>query len=144
MSQPQPPPPMNATASPGADTASINRQIATLLGWTQRYDSTSGCECWKDPANGYCDYVPDYAGDYGEALRLLETCLSNPLVAAITIFQTHGGLWCSRIKIRLSFDGGTWHELATDEAQTLPLAIALSCRDAMLALKGDTDDGTNA
>lgn len=137
--QPQPPP--NAAASPGADTASINRQIATLLGWTQRYDSTSGCECWKDPANGYCDYVPDYAGDYGEALRLIETVCQ----------RTHNGrkLWveymgidsqCGEWAVKISLD--TW-KCARRHADTLPLAIAKAWIAAMLALKGDTDDGTN-
>lgn len=86
------------------------------------------------------DYELAEQGDYAAALRLLETVCQR---------SEHHYPFC-RYLGQLSTTG-EWNVVIVlsgrnevhKGADTLPLAISLACRDALLALKGDTDDGTN-
>lgn len=157
-----PPPP------PAPDGGVLNRQIAQLLGWKwYRYTGkiaspdpdgreyayfmpdhivhdgdtveviegeldASLIRVWEQPR---CP-VPDYAGDPAAAFELLDHALT---IRQVFKHEISKGLpdgphrYC---RIYTAF--GTF----VGCADTLPIAIALSCRDALAAIKGDTDNGT--
>ena len=145
----------DTTPAPPTDTAALNAQIATLRGWTcqnvetrypvplreqkspmDRLTPPIKHERWFPPGEHYDLPLPDYAGDPAAALALLEHALT---IRQVFKHEISKGLpdgphrYC---RIYTAF--GTF----VGCADTLPLAIALSCRDALSSLQGDTDNGT--
>ena len=155
---PHPPPP-----PPAPDTAALNAQIATLRGWTcqnvetrypvplreqkspmDRLTPPIKHERWFPPGEHYDLPLPDYAGDPAAALRLLEYCQTIRGVSRGRVMNDIGGIkFTIYTDTRQVVEWSIWRgPNGYAEADTLPLAIALSCRDALSSLQGDTDNGT--
>jgi len=146
-----PPPP------PAPDTAALNAQIATLRGWTcqnvetrypvplreqkspmDRLTPPIKHERWFPPGEHYDLPLPDYAGDPAAAFGLLDHVLG----IGFEVTSLNKSIVDFEYEIRLVGMAGHQRIHPYAHAATLPLAIARACRDALLAIKGETDNGT--
>ncbi len=116
------------------DKSVLNRQIAELMGWTR-------CEFWQihskwagvDPDTQTMCVMPDYCGDHGESMRLLEHILTLDYdVRSLCQLDT------KQYAIRLRRTYGHHRRPNIDaEYDILPLAIATACLAALVVLKGE-------
>jgi len=134
----------DTTPAPPTDTADLNVQIATLRGWTDAVTVDPEGNEWNIVRNQDTDEeeydwsaLPNYASDPAAAFELLDHALT---IRQVFKHEISKGLpdgphrYC---RIYTAF--GTF----VGCADTLPLAIALACRDALSSLQGDTDNGTD-
>ena len=148
-----PPPP------PAPDGGVLNAQIATLRGWTcqnvetrypvplreqkspmDRLTPPIKHERWFPPSEHYDLPLPDYAGDPAAALALLEHVLTLDFeVTSICELHSRAVPWHVRLSRSWNHPAGT---PINASACTLTEAIARACRDALLVIKGETDNGT--
>jgi len=125
----------DTTPAPPTDTDALNRQIAEMRGYTN-FETDEYGRHFAVNAIGERWVAPDYAGDPAAAFELLNHALT---IRQVFKHEISKGLpdgphrYC---RIYTAF--GTF----VGCADTLPLAIALSCRDALSSLQGDTDNGT--
>ena len=133
---PPPPPP-----APDA----LNAQIARLLGWTDAVTVDPEGNEWNIVRNQDTDEeeydwsaLPDYAGDPAAAFGLLDHVLG----IGFEVTSLNKSIVDFEYEIRLVGMAGHQRIHPYAHAATLTLAIALACRDALLAIKGETDNGT--
>jgi len=129
----------DTTPAPPTDTDALNRQIAEMRGYTN-FETDEYGRHFAVNAIGERWVAPDYAGDPAAALSLLEHVLTLDFeVTSICELHSRAVPWHVRLSRSWNHPAGT---PINASACTLTEAIARACRDALLVIKGDTDNGT--